>query len=38
MAENKTPELRSLQDVLEKRLEKDELDEINRMLYGKPLG
>ena len=37
MAEKKTAEFRSLQDILEKRLEADELEEVNRLLYGKPI-
>ena len=35
-AEKKAAEIRSLDDILEKRLYKDELKEVNRILYGNP--
>ena len=38
MAQKKTIEVRSLEDLLEKRLEKDELEEVYRLLYGKAIG
>ena len=38
MAQKKTAEVRSIENVLEKRLEKDELEEVYRLLYGKAIG
>eukprot|EP00795_Rhopilema_esculentum_P015469 gene15469-6718_t len=36
MAEKKKPDIRSLDDVLAKRLDPEELEEVNRLLYGRP--
>ena len=36
MAEKKKPDIRSLDDVLSKRLDPEELEEVNRLLYGRP--
>jgi len=38
MAEKKSSDLRSIEEILEKRLEKDELEEVNRLLYGRAIG